>query len=182
MLIGLIGVKRSGKDTVADYLKEQYGFWKEAFAAKLKEIAKDLWDLSDEQVNGTTEQKETVDPRWGKSPRELMQQLGTEVGRTCHDETWICYLMRHVDGALEMGANVVITDVRFKNEARAVLAAGGALVRVARPGFDGDAHASEQKQIAVDFTLANDGDLDHLYREVDRCLQILRDMPPGERS
>ena len=63
MMIGLVGQKMSGKDTVADHLFRPYSFSRYAFADKLKAVAMDLWDLSHEQVHGTEAQKEAIDPR-----------------------------------------------------------------------------------------------------------------------
>ena len=45
MLIGLIGCKRTGKDTFVDYLVENYNYKKYSFAYKLKLII-----FNDEQL------------------------------------------------------------------------------------------------------------------------------------
>lgn len=175
MLIGLVGMKRSGKDTTADFILKHLGDALErdggkavklAFAGKLKTIARDLYDLTEEQTNGPTEIKEAVIPEWGLSPRQIMQRLGTEVARSIHPETWIRYTMRQAVDFRESGLAVVITDVRFRNEAQAVREAGGWVIRVIRDGVVnfGDMHASEIEQltIPVHATLPNIGTLEEL--------------------
>ena len=63
------------------------------------------------------------------------------------------------------GTPVVLTDVRFPNEAEAIQAAGGRLVRVVRPGQDtSDQHISETAldDLVADVEIQNDGTLDEL--------------------
>ena len=43
LLIGLVGRKRHGKDTVADYLTQKYNFTKDSFASPLKKTLKELF-------------------------------------------------------------------------------------------------------------------------------------------
>ena len=73
LIIALSGKKRSGKDTVADYLVERFGFVKYGFADPIKEIGKIMFDFSEEQLN--TDKKEEIDKRWGISPRQFTRDL-----------------------------------------------------------------------------------------------------------
>jgi hypothetical protein len=111
------------------------------------------------------------------SPRLALQTLGTEWGRDCYPNVWVEYAIR-VHEKLQGGGyaydqrrglytvsylmnaetspmlwprtNVVISDVRFKNEVEGIRKAGGCLVRVIREGAHGDVgvkgHASEEEQ------------------------------------
>ena len=45
---------------------------------------------------------------------------------------------------LPLMAKVVVPDVRFENEVQVILAMEGHVVRVVRPGYTGDTHASER--------------------------------------
>ena len=71
--------KRVGKDTVADYLVNKYGFVKYSFGQPIKEVAKIMFDFSDEQLNGDL--KEAVDIRWGISPRQFFQDFGSSLSK-----------------------------------------------------------------------------------------------------
>ena len=74
MIIGLVGKKGSGKDTMADFLVENYHFKQYAYAEPLKKLCQDLFCLTDAQVNCHA-LKETIDERWNKSPRQILQQV-----------------------------------------------------------------------------------------------------------
>jgi dephospho-CoA kinase len=63
MIIGLLGKAGSGKTTVANWLRDSYGAQKFSYAAPLKEMARRIYGLSDAQLFGTQEEKETIDPR-----------------------------------------------------------------------------------------------------------------------
>ena len=79
MIIAITGYKQSGKDTIAKYLCEKYGYVQYSCASPIKEAAKDMFNWTDEHVNG--ELKEVLDPRWGIMPRQVLQSLGTEYGQ-----------------------------------------------------------------------------------------------------
>lgn len=74
LILGFGGLKFAGKTTAAKTLQRMFA--EEAvvmsFATPVKQICKDLFLLSDEQVCDP-ELKEQVDCRWGRSPRQLMQ-------------------------------------------------------------------------------------------------------------
>jgi hypothetical protein len=190
LLIGMIGHAGSGKDTCGDYLIENYAFAKDAFARPLKDAARILFDLTDEQLYGT--RKEAIDVRWGVSPREMMQFLGTEVARDAFqrllpgigEDFWLEHFRVRRAAALARyhahpgsnTSNVVVCDVRFPNEAKLIKSMGGVLIRVNRPNhnqFAGAhaankkaAHASEVQMnaiVGIDYTIENDGTLEDLY-------------------
>ena len=159
MIVGVTGKKGHGKDTVGLFLQEQ-GFKRTAFAQNLKIAAMQIFQLAPQQVFGPISIKEAEDPRWGMTPREIMQKLGTEVGRNIHPDVWVKGTMLALEK--ENARNVVITDVRFLNEANAVKEAGGIILRVIRPGFGTDEHnehASETEMdgIEADYEVLNDG-------------------------
>lgn len=122
-IIGILGPAGSGKTTVARYLVEKYGAVRYAFGDPLKEIAGRTLDFSHDQLYGSQEQKEAVDPRYGFSPRWFMQRLGTEGIRSVlgEDFWWKLCLERIFD---EKPPLAVIDDVRFENEAEGILFAG----------------------------------------------------------
>jgi hypothetical protein len=137
LLIGLSGKAGSGKSTVGDYLCGAHGYEQFAFAGALKEVVALAFGFSEEQLYGR--HKETLDPRWGVSPRWCMQWLGTEVLRAKWPEIWIYHLRREILGFLSLNGQrpVVVTDVRFRDEAEALKRMGAVLVRLERPGLRG---------------------------------------------
>jgi hypothetical protein len=158
-----------------------------AFAGKLKEAAKLIYGLTDEQVYGDIAVKETVDEFWGVTPRHILQQIGTEVARNIHPDTWIKSVQREIlrlnKEAKEDNLhppNFVISDVRFLNEAKALKDMGGTLVRVTRPGiaiglaFSNHASETEQEAILCNSLLLNSGTLEDLEKKVDSLMLELQ--------
>lgn len=92
--------------------------------------------------------------------RRLLQVMGTEVGRDMFGEdAWIEMVGRQVK-ALPLGVPVVITDVRFQNEADYVRSLGGIVVRIARPGKGPvNDHASDKIEFEADLGIYNNGTL-----------------------
>jgi hypothetical protein len=141
MIIGIAGFQGSGKDTIADYLQNIYGFKRDSFAATLKDAVAAVFGWDRELLEGRTTEsrawREQVDPWWANrlnmpnlTPRLVLQKWGTEVARkSWHDDTWIASLENKLARAHN---DIVITDVRFPNEIRAVRDAGGIVIRVVR--------------------------------------------------
>lgn len=116
IIIGLLGPAGAGKSSIAKYLVEHYGAKVYSLAGPLKEIAKRTLDFSDEQLYGTQEQKEAIDPRYGFSCRSFLQRLGTEGCRAVlGDDVWTKACLDKIER--ERPPVAVIDDVRFKNEA-----------------------------------------------------------------
>lgn len=167
MLIGLTGYKGSGKDTVADRLVAKHGFVKIAFADPIREMLRAGFALKDRHFN---EDKETVIPWLGVSPRYLMQTLGTEWGRQqIRVDIWVRYMTQRLRYAREHELDVVISDVRFPNEEALVHAFDGIVIRIVRGEPEEDGHISELSTGGVieDKLLFNLDTLERLYEEVD---------------
>lgn len=76
ILISICGHKEAGKDTVAEYLERYYDFKNIPLTTPLKKALVHLFDLYNNQLWG--EYKETLDPFWDITPRELMQKFATD--------------------------------------------------------------------------------------------------------
>lgn len=118
MIIAIIGKRRSGKDTVAKYIEEEYGFKHLKISSKLKQLCKLLFEFSDDQLE--SDSKEIIDERWGISPRTAMQFIGTDMFQYKIQELmpginrkfWIHSFVNYLDHY----ENVVISDLRFLHE------------------------------------------------------------------
>lgn len=167
MLIGIAGPKRSGKDTLAHGLSKALGLPVDSFAAPLRQFVANLLNCS----LATLDECKEHPIKWldGKTPRQLMQTVGTEWGRDMvHPELWLRSLLHR---GQYKGA--VISDVRFPNEAKAILERGGIVIRLHREGTgSGDAHVSE-KPLPVELVsieLDNDDTIEQL---IAKALQAL---------
>ena len=185
MLIGLTGRKQSGKSTAAAHLCDTYDFTEYAFAQPLKRVCQAIFQFTDPQVFGDQSSKETVDPRWGVSPRVCMQRIGTELFRKhfhelfpeieCQDTLWIELFRRQYDPQ----KHTVVSDVRFDDEANAIRSLGGVLVRIQRrPSLTEtaeDTHISEHGLLPQtgDYVIQNNGDKNTLYRDINHIVSFL---------
>lgn len=114
-LVGILGPAGSGKSMVANYLVEHYGAVRYSLAGPLKEIAKNVFEFSDEQLYGTQAQKEADDPRYNFSPRWLLQRLGTEgIRKVFGEDIWIDTMINRI--RRDRPTLAVCDDVRFVNE------------------------------------------------------------------
>lgn len=150
-LIALTGPAGSGKDTAADHLVENHGFVKVSFAEAMKEGVKTMFGLDDEHVYGN--KKEEIIPELGVSPRYILQTLGTDWGREMlHPDIWIAavnkkwYDMKFAEIAGDSnGTGMVISDLRFENEADWVRRQGGIVVHISPVGNHSSINGSDHK-------------------------------------
>jgi hypothetical protein len=204
MIIGFVGFIGSGKDTAADYLVNFHEFRRDSFANTLKDAVAAVfgWDrvLLEGRTKEAREWREQVDPWWAErlklpnlTPRWVLQHWGTEVCRQgFHDDIWIASLENRIRKTSD---NIVISDVRFPNEIKAIHNAGGQVVRIRRgpepEWYDhalnfnaGDRrigwalgrsyleklkiHASETAWVGgdIDVTVYNDGTIDDLFSQL----------------
>lgn len=143
-ILGLSGYAGVGKDALAHQLAA-VGWCHLKFAGPMKAMALALDPLVADRLRLT----ECVD-RWGwerakrdfPEVRRVLQALGTEGGRAIlGNDVWVNATMAEVD---RIDAPVVLSDVRFPNEAQAVEVRGGAVVRIHRPFVSPlNAHSSE---------------------------------------
>ena len=186
-IIGLLGTKHSGKDTAGNYLISKHQFVRYAFGDPVKDICKILFSLSDLQLTDPS-MKETVDERWGLSPRNMFQRIGTEFGqmgifklfpelktKIKYRELWARLFEEWLKQQDE--ANIVITDVRFKHEIECIKKYGGTIVKINRNTSMNDTHLSETElnilpDDMIDYTIDNNHTLDDLYSQLDTIIYV----------
>lgn len=171
MIIGLTGPKRCGKDTVANLIMQHNtSFYPLSFAWPIKQMVMEGLGLSMEQVNGDL--KDMPDPVFGCTPRHILQTLGTEWGRELINESiWLLIMEQRIQN---VGKDIVITDVRFENEASWIRAQeNGKVVHITGRVKSRDAHKSEggvQFVSGKDGIIENNRTLDHLSVAVQQFL------------
>jgi hypothetical protein len=187
MIIGLTGYKGVGKDTVAAYLMKEHSFERKAFADPLKQSVAALFGI---QYSSIDQYKNmdgmrvwmghrviSRDNQEGMSFREFLQRYGTESHRDVFGENFWVDLTLPVGGYYP-GRAIVVTDVRFSNEAARIRDLGGTVVRIIRGNaapFDQDHHRSEVQDFDWDYILENNGTLRQLYDNVEELLSCVID-------
>jgi len=183
MIIGVLGRKGSGKDTVSDYVITKFNFEKMIIAEPLKNACRELFNFSDEQLYGDL--KETNDPQWEVSPRKVLQWLGTDVFRNRIGELnpnignnfWVNLLKVRYLQKLKKNkdSKIIVSDVRFQNEIDVIHQLGGKVIKLTRPSINNvDAHESEKNidNLKGDYDIMNDGSLDELYKKVEEIFKL----------
>jgi hypothetical protein len=138
MIIGLLGFIGSGKGTAGGILVEN-NFTSLSFAGSLKDAVSSIFGWDRALLEGDTEEsrafRETVDDFWSAkfnkpiTPRYILQYFGTEVCRqNLLDDIWV----RSLERKIQQYENVVVTDVRFKNEISFLKSIGAVFVQIDR--------------------------------------------------
>lgn len=200
-IIGLAGKAGAGKDSVANFLVESERFTKIAFAAPLKELCCNVFDVEPEYfddrklkegelpcyitlTHSHIEKIEDALRKWGfdvdyiaqhnfidfvgtefKKPRQILQTIGDMLRNNIREDIFIVMLFSRIK---ELSSNVVVSDVRFKNERDALKKAGAKLVLVKRQELDSkDKHKSEND-------LGEEKEYDAVIKNDDISLQALK--------
>lgn len=156
--IAIGGKMGTGKSSISDFLAKCFQFTQYSFAAKLKEIASDLFDM---------EVKDRV----------LLQMLGSEI-RNMKVDAWANFVMKRINA--EAPLRVVIDDMRYLNEADILKENGFVLIKLYTPAFlvkkrhiagfnqQTNAHPSEVEidAIDIDYAIDTSGTLEQAYRKV----------------
>jgi hypothetical protein len=193
ILIGIKGKMGVGKTESASILKEHHQFLEYAMAEPIKEIAKIL-GFTETELYGNQTQKLGINSHWGISAREFLQKFGTEV---CRDhlptkipqmnKLWItCF---EIFCNKNLSKNIIVSDVRFVDEANAIKSCGGIIIEICRTSeeiydwgnindletgnyHDPTKHTSETEMdnIEADYTINNDQSLEFLKKELLRVV------------
>jgi hypothetical protein len=180
-IIGLSGWARTGKDTVAAHLVENYGFKRMAFADPMREALLRLDPMVDASAGFSVRVSDVIEEYgwdgykespYGLEIRTLLQLIGTEVGREMLGaDIWVNYALKSIND----GDKVVFADVRFQNEAEAIKSAGGKVIRIEREGVGpANDHVSEHdlNQYDFDATIYNDLEIEHLHANIDLLMNF----------
>lgn len=190
MIIGILGKKRSGKDTICKYLVETYGFHKLAFADQIKDVAQQLFDLSDEQLNGQDKEEKMID--YNISPRQFFQVFGTDIMQNAiydylpelEDKIprklfWTINIFNKIKKLQKEGQNnFCISDVRFIHEVDYILENGGIIIKVERQNCIKDNHVSETQINDIDnskinYFINNNGTIEDLNSKIRNIIDEL---------
>jgi hypothetical protein len=180
LLLGISGKRGVGKTLLGTILAEEHGFQLFSFAEALKTHCKQAFGLTSEQTDGILKEAPTNIPRlwvtgpqgsvpvsyW--TPRDLMISVG-QFYRGIDENFWVKRIMSDAKGS-SLGA---IHDVRFKNEAKTILDAGGFLVRLERDpelnvykGTNTDSSETELDTWPFHFTIGADRNINRASLEV----------------
>ena len=182
-IIGFTGNAQVGKTTSATYLQgafksgDSYNLSDiRSFASGLKQTAKAIYP----SLN--LDKKEEIDPEVGKSPRQVLQILGTDIARKIDSKTWTRMMVNQLKEDKKRLSTVMIDDIRFMNEYECLVEFEQEdpeitfrFVGIERPGkapkWYQRPHASEKHIKALykkaDHIILNNGTMEELYEQLD---------------
>lgn len=184
-LVGFAGAAGSGKDTAATFVDQAIrkanpltAPLRVAFAGPVKAAAAakfcfDVKDFDDRELK-----EAPLDGFPGLTRRRCAQLEGTEYGRDAYGEDiWVRAAWRTIKKeGTRLGPGydcwVLISDVRFENEAKWILTNGGIVIRIERPNNNvGTTHSDHPSEAGfpdhlVTETVKNVGTLETLQDEV----------------
>jgi len=176
VIIGFGHRRRTGKDAVAGLVRDRLraagaNVFRDAFAWNLKQVTRMMFryvGLADDTVyEDCPDLREKKMPGIEMSPRDLWIAVGNKI-REIAPDVWIRGVLDNP--AYVSGSVLLISDVRYPNEVKAIRDRGGAVIKVVRPGIPESADIADSalagmKTGAWDRVVLNDGDLDALDRK-----------------
>lgn len=202
VLIAICGFQGSGKDTIANYLVDKYGFIKLSFASAVKDVVAITFSWNRKLLEGDTEEsrifRETIDDWWSAklnipnfTPRIALQKIGTDIFRNNLDQNiWVDIVERKIKDYINSNKNVVISDLRFPNEFKMIREYSGTIIHVKRntpKWFDSysngcdceetyNIHLSELMWIRekFDYTLTNNSNIEVLGGLINMVIELVK--------
>lgn len=193
IVIALSGWKGSGKDTSADYLTAEYGFKKMSFAAKLKDMVSELYNVPREDLDSPTRKEMPLvnlpaipTDRFTEAVHHLLREelksgywtpralciLEGSIKRSVHSNYWVRSVAEEIVRAPT--GNFVISDMRYTSEADTlkILIPQIITVRINRYQSISTSDPSERDldMYKFDYTIDNQGVKELLYDALDAVI------------
>lgn len=167
MIIGLSGYARSGKDTAARILVEEFGFKRLAFADKIREFLLEIDPILNDgyRLNHVVTEYSWDTAKDRDEVRRLLQETGLAARKMFGPDFWVEQAFASVDPT----DRVVVTDVRFPNEADYIRDLDGYVWRINRDSVDAvNNHISEHalNGYTFDTIINNNSTVEDLNRAI----------------
>ena len=178
-IIAICGYKRSGKDTIANYLVEKYNYNHYKISTKLQDAIKLLFDLNN---NDLEMNKEIINDKWNITPRRMMQFIGTDIFQykiqellpNINRDFWIKSLFTDnlINKIKNENYKIVISDLRFNHEYEFISKLNIPFnifkvdnIRIIK----NDTHISEQEFLKIPYNniIYNNSTIDILHNNID---------------
>ena len=171
-IIAFCGKKFSGKSTAGNFLIEKYGFEEMTFAGPIKEICRELFNFNNDQLYGS--KKEELDEHWNLTPRETFQAVGSSLRNLFSVNLFVMSLKQKLS-MKNKDTNIVITDVRFPEEANMIREMGGIVIKIERDlvqsDIDTDISETSVDLVSCDFVVKNEN-IEDFYSFIETVLGV----------
>lgn len=170
-LVGFAGFARSGKDTCADYLVTEHNFTKASFAENLREFALKVDPFLSKEITYSygelLQQHGYEEAKKIPKVRQYLINIGESMRQYLHPKIWIQTLQF-------TSPKVVISDVRYPNEARFIQKLNGVVIRIVRIN-NTPIHETEKVSVDAiehDHLLRNETTIQDMVKTLDHLLHL----------
>jgi dephospho-CoA kinase len=171
----LSGYLQSGKDTVADYLVDEYNFTRFAFADALKDQVAEKYNIDRTLMDSSDGKKSKTSS--GETVRQILIKHGLEM-RTIDPDYWIKNIISSIDKSENKQGFYVISDWRYPNEYDQVYKYFGDIVKTIRINrWDTiplqDASETGLDNLDFDYVIENKGTLEELHISLEKVVNMV---------
>ncbi len=172
----LNGCPSSGKDTIANYIVEKYGYKTLAFKDQAFKDVYTHFGLTEKEYmdmyNDRSKKDSPVDKLGNRSPRKAMQYVVEEINKPKYGKD---YLAKHTLEIVlkDVYNNYVISDLGLEEEELAVHLLlekeKYQIIYISRDGFD-FTNDTRSKRNKIDYHIDNNESLEELFKKVDALI------------
>lgn len=178
MIIGFTGQPGAGKSTAAKilYLQNlhlQFRFI--SFAEPVYDILAKVFstplfigDVPSSTHEYRDQVKKSLPDKYGNTPRELLRAIGEFGRREIHADVWVDIAMAKI----KPNGNYIFDDVRFPNEALAILDRGGKIYEIVKPDLKPSGHFSDNSLTGYDFPKITASNYADLQKEIKSIISL----------
>lgn len=172
-VIGISGYPGHGKDTVAKAFGLYGDFVKYSLADPLYELVSFTFGVPVDKLRDRSYKDLPMLELGNKSPRQVLQIVGTDYMRSINDHVWIDKFLDYYH-KVTPSTQIVVPDVRFRNEQAEIKKLGGITIGVIDPRKPPDSkvisHKSEHDVPylvnSATYKIINDSTIENLLLKV----------------
>lgn len=165
-IIGIAGRSRCGKDTIAQIIIDKYPQYKiRRLSEPLKIAVTTLYDYTPEQLE--SDAKESIDDRWGKTPRETMQSFTDYMmSYMGHD-----FFTKQLYFKYKSDEYIIIPDIRYEHDVHEIKKRNGIVIKVERPSsFVSHDFEKHIDNLTYHYFIKNNGTIEQLQNCINQLL------------
>ena len=169
-IIALLGKSRVGKDTAAAILSTTLGFPIVRLSAPIKDACHVLFYIPRDDLDSA--QKEIVDPRYEKTPRDLLVWMTHAVQKEFPPSF---FFQRMLSSCPHTCRGIVIPDLRYEHDLRMIQQHQGMVLKITRSDAPVlHSHEAHIDALPAGVVLRNDGDLEEFEKRVCRVATCIK--------